>query len=151
LEEGMNQPQYLSTPEFNGAHVPTTPNINPGGEGVTFTSKTASIAIEFAPSITPIVEYLSIADKTITNVNQISVTIIGSNGATIEILNSPVGNTVLTGFPDTPLPASSTLFITFQTSDQAPPQNVTLSIIACFHPELTTPSGYSSPQSKFKA
>ena len=144
----MGQPQYLSSPQFNGAHIPTTPNINPGGEGVSFTSTTSSIAIDFAPSITPIVEYVSIANPTITNVNQLSITIIASNGSIIETLSSLSGSTVVTGFPDTPLLAGSTFLITFQAIDQAPPKNVTLSIIACFHPELTstpvsTTFGYS--------
>jgi len=150
----MNQPLYLSTPEFNGAHIPSTPNINPGGEGVTFTSGTASIAISLAASITPIVEYVSIANQTITNVIQISVTTIASNGSIIgKPLYSPVANTVVTGFPNTPLPINSTLLVTFLTSNFKPPYNVTLSIIACFHPELTTTivsttPAYSSSQSR---
>ncbi len=155
LQEGMGQPQYLSQPVLNGLYEPTIPNINPGGEGVTFLDNNASIEIEFNPSITPIVEYVSIANPSITNVNQVSVTIIASNGSIIETLNSLVGNNFVSGFPLTPLPASSTLYITFQTSDQAPPQNVTISIIACFNAELittgvsTTP-GYSTTGGRFK-
>ncbi|CAF2802982.1 unnamed protein product [Rotaria sp. Silwood2] len=145
LEEGMGQPQYLSTPVINGAHVPSLPNINPGGEGVTFTSETAEIAIELSPSISPIIEYVSIADKTITNVNQISVTIIAFNGSIIQAIHSPIDHTVVTGFPDTPLPAGSTLLIKFQTTDQGPPSSVTLSIIACFHPEIITRATSTTP------
>lgn len=134
----MGQPQYVLNPVFNGLYEPITPNINPGGKGVTFLSNGGSIEIEFNPLITPIVEYVSIANKTITNVNQLSVIIIALNGSVISTLDSPVGVTVITGFPIIPLPAGSTLYFTFQTSNQMPPQNVTLSIIACFHPELTT-------------
>ncbi|CAF3782253.1 unnamed protein product, partial [Rotaria sordida] len=145
LEEGMGQPQYLSTPIINGAHFPSSPNINPGGEGVTFTSTTAEIAIELAPSITPIVEYVSIADEKITNVKRVSVTILASNGSTIQTIDSPPGSTVVTGFPDTPLPADSTLLIAFQAVDKAPPRSITLSIIACFHPELTRTATSTTP------
>jgi hypothetical protein len=155
LTEGMGQPQYLSTPELNGEHTPAKPNINPNGEGVTFNSTTCSISIELAPSITPIIEYLSIANVNITNVNQVYVTILASNGKIIKTINSPIGSTVVTGFPDTALSTKSTLVISFKTSDGKPPYNVTLSIIACFHPELsttvvsTTP-GYSTTQGIFK-
>ncbi|CAF4582630.1 unnamed protein product, partial [Rotaria sp. Silwood1] len=145
LEEGMGEPQYLLTPEINGVHTPSSPNINPGGEGVTFMSDTAEIAIELSPSITPIVEYVSIADKNITNVYQVSVTIIASNGSVIQAIASPIDNPIVTGFPDTPLPVNSTLLITFQTSDKAPPRSVTLSIIACFHPELITRATLTTP------
>lgn len=134
----MGEPLYLDKPGFNGAHIPTYPNINPGGEGVTFTTNTAEITIELAPFIKPIIEYVSIADTTITNVNRLYVTIIGSDGSYIQTLESPVGSTVVTGFPDTPLPANSILLITFKTQDEKPPHSVTISIIACFHPELTT-------------
>ncbi|CAF3426792.1 unnamed protein product [Rotaria socialis] len=153
LQEGMDKPQYLLEPVLNGAHFPRSPNISPNGEGVTFTSQTAEIAIELAPFITPIIEYLSIANTTITNVDQLYVTIIASSGSTIRTLNSSVGNTVVTGFPDIPLPVGSTLLITFGTNDQKPPSAVTLSIQACFHPELiTTTSGYSTTRSEcFKA
>ncbi|CAF2003035.1 unnamed protein product [Rotaria magnacalcarata] len=138
LEEGMDKPQYLLEPVLNGAHSPRSPNISPNGEGVTFTSQTAEIEIELAPFIAPIIEYLSIANTTITNVNRLYITIIASNGSTIRTLDSSVGSTVVTGFPDTPLPVNSTLLITFDTNDQKPPSAVTLSILACFHPELST-------------
>ena len=137
LQDGMGQPQYISTPGFNGAHVPSTPNINPGAEGVTFLSKTSTIIIDLAPSITPIVEYVSIANTTITNVKRVFVTILDSKGSTIEKLSSPEDSTVVTGFPTSPLPANSTLLITFATNDSQPPYNVTISIIACFHPEMS--------------
>jgi hypothetical protein len=144
----MNQPQYLSTPVINGEHTPITPNINPGGEGVTFTSDNASIAIDFAPSITPIIEYVSIADQAITNVNQITVTVIASDNSGDITLSSHFGNTVVTGFPTKPLPVSSTLFITFGTSNKKPPYGVTISIIACFYPVSTSTSAYSTTHSK---
>jgi hypothetical protein len=151
----MNGTLYLSTPVFNGAYFPSNPNINPGGEGVTFISTNASIAIDLGLSITPIVESVSIANKIITNVNQLHVIIIASNGSVIQTLNSSVGNTVVTGFPITPLPANSTLLITFETLGGNPPHSITLSIIACFHPELTTTGVsttqvYSTTQSRLK-
>lgn len=153
LEEGMGKPQYLSEPDINGEHTSIWPDINPGGAGVTFTSATAIIAIDLASSITPIIEYVSIANKTITNVNQLFVTVIASDGSIIQTIDSPVDNTVVTGFPDSPLPLNSTLLIMFETSDHKPPHHVTLSIIACFHPELATTvpsitSGYSTTLSK---
>ena len=137
LEEGMSQPQYLSKPEINGEHTPAVANINPGGDGVTFTSDNASIAIDFAPSITPIIQYVSIANQAITNVNQITVTVIVSDNSGDITISSPIGNPVVTGFPTSPLPAGSTLFITFGTSNKKPPYGVTLSVIACFYPAPT--------------
>ena len=137
----MSRPQYFSTIEINGAHIPTTPNLSHGGEGVTFKSKNVSIEIEFASSIIPTIEYVSIADNKITNINQLFITIIDFGGSIIGTFNSPVNNTVVTGFPDTPLPKRSTLLISFLTRDQAPPRNVTLSIIACYSsPSSTTQS-----------
>lgn len=152
----MDQPLYLSAPEYNGAHIPSTPNINPGGEGVTFLTQTAIISISLGPSITPIVEYVSIANTTITNVNQIFVIILASDGTPIgNPLQSPIDNPVVTGFPTEPLPVNSTLLITFATPDKSLPYNITLSIIACFHPELTTvpvsvTSAYPTTQSRMK-
>lgn len=148
LEEGMNQPQYLSIPEVNGEHTPATPNINPSGEGVTFTSDNASIAIDFAPSVTPIIEYVSIANQAITNVKRITATVIVSDNSGDITLSSPVDNTVVTGFPTSPLPANSTLFITFETSNKKPPYGVTISVIACFYLGPTSTSTYSTTKSK---
>ena len=138
----MNRPQYLSKPTISGSHTPSTPNINPGGQGVTFNTDNGYISIAIAPGITPIIEYVSIANTSITNVNRVYVTIISSS--VNLLLDSTVNHTVVTGFPDTPLPVNSTLIIVFETYDGKPPHNVTLSIIACFHPELTTTSVPSS-------
>lgn len=154
LEEGMNEPQYLSTPIINGEHTPKRPNINPGGDGVSFSSTQASIAIDIAPSITPIIEYVSIANKEITNVVRLTVAVITPDGPSDITLSSPKGDTTVVGFPTKPLPANSTLFITFETVDGKAPFGITLSIVGCFHPELTTTGAstslaYSSTQSEF--
>ena len=136
LEEGMNNTQYLLEPEINGAHKPSSPNIKPGGQGVTFLTDNGYIAITIAPGVTPIVEYISIANTTITNVIQVTVAIVGQSSN--AILNSPAGSTVVTGFPTTPLPENTTFIIAFKTATRQYPANVTLSIVACFHLALTT-------------
>lgn len=138
LKEGMGQPLYLSEPEFNGSHRPSIPNINPGGEGVTFTSTVSVIAISIAPSIRPIIEYVSIANPKITNVNRLFVSVIGPDGFSLQSLKSPAGKTVVTGFSSTPLPENTTLLISFQTVGGVAPANITLSVIACFEPLVTT-------------
>ena len=144
LEEGMGQPQYLSKPEIRGEYTPATANINPGSDGVTFTSDNASIAIDFALSIAPIVESVSIANQAITNVNRVTVTVIVSDNSSHITISSPIGSTVVTGFPTSPLPAGSTLFITFETSNQKPPYGVTLSVVACYYPVPTGTSTYTT-------
>ena len=78
LEEGMGNSQYLDAPEINGQHFPSTPNINPGGEGVTFVTNIHVIEIAIAAGLTPIIEYISIANSRVSNVNQLNVTFITS-------------------------------------------------------------------------
>ena len=138
LKEGMGKPQYLNEPDINGQHSPSTPNINPGGEGVTFQNNIHSIEIAIAAGLTPIIEYVSIANSSISNVNRINVTIITSSPPYTQTFTSYPGETVVTGFPTIPLPSPSSLLINFETSDDKPPRYVTISIIACFHPELPT-------------
>lgn len=132
----MNNTQYLLEPEINGLHKPATPNIKPGGQGVTFLSDKGYIAITVAPGIRPIVEYISIANTTITNVNKLTVVIVGQSSSTV--LTSPFNSAIVTGFPDTPLPYNTTFLITFETNNKQYPYNVTLSLVACFNPGLTT-------------
>jgi hypothetical protein len=134
----MGKSQYLDAPEINGQHFPSTPNCNPGGEGVTFQTSIHLIEIAIAAGLTPILEYLSIANPSISNVNQVNVTIMASSPPYTQTFTSKPKETVVTGFPTIPLPVNSILVINFGTSDGKPPRNVTISVIACFHPELPT-------------
>ena len=147
----MDKSQQLTTSVINGEHTPKTPNINPGGEGVSFSSTQASIAIDIVSLIPPIIEYVSIANKTITNVVRLIVSVITPDGLSDMTLSSPDGDTTVVGFPTKPLPANSTLFITFETLNGKAPFGITLSVLGCFHPKLTTIGGstvttYSSTQ-----
>ncbi len=134
----MNNSQSLSGATLTGAPTGTSPsNLNPGSPGVTFNQPNASITIPFAPGITPILVEVSIPN-TNTNVNQTHVIITAPNGTIIANQVSPPGSNVVTGFPVTPLPANSTVTITFQTNNGQPPANVTISEIACYTPSSTT-------------
>ncbi len=66
-----------------------------------------------------------------------SVTIPFTPGTTPIIVQVSVPNTV-TQFLLVPLPENSTITITFQTNDGNPPQNVTISVIACYTPSSAT-------------
>lgn len=144
LEEGMGNPAYFYTPEFNGVSNPHPANVFPGGVGVTFTSTTNMISIEVKPSNHPIIEYVSIADPTITNVNKITVSILRPDGSNLLTVSSLPGSLNVTGFPNTPLQPGSTIILTFETADGRPAQNVTISILGCFHPEKVTKSTTST-------
>ena len=131
----MTEPQNIRNPVFTGAvGSPTGDDLTPGKEGVDFTpTEPASILVKFAPGVTPIVTQVTVP-STNTNVIVVIVEIISPDGTTVvKRITSTSGNTV-TGFPVEPLPEGSTLKITFETSDGQPPQNVTLSVIACFKP-----------------
>ena len=142
-EQFMGNRKYLLSPEFNGVHKPFLPTINPHEQGVTFASTTpASVLLYLAPSSTLAIKSLSIANKTITNVDYLNVTIIAENGDIIKILQSPVNSTRITGFP-TPLPVNSALLINFATSNKEPAHNVTLSILGCFYSKQPTTIGTS--------
>jgi hypothetical protein len=134
----MNNSQYINNVTFTGAPSSTSPSqLNPGYPGVNFTQPNASITIPFAPGVTPIVAEVSVP-STITNVNQTRVIITAPNGTQIIIPVSPSGTNQMTQFPTEPLPENSTITITFQTTDGYPPQNVTISVIACYTPSSGT-------------
>jgi hypothetical protein len=147
LEDGMRYSKYIPKPEYNGSHTPSKPNIHSEGEGVTFTSKTSLISIEIAPSITPIIEYISVPNKAITNVNRLIVTIVGSDGSNLGTLKSELNSTIVSGFPITPLPENTTLLITFNTKDGTFPRNVTISVLACYHPSVSPTATSSNAKS----
>jgi hypothetical protein len=134
----MGNSQYINNVTFTGAPLPTSPSqINPGSSGVNFTQLSSSVIIPFPPQITPIVTEVSIPD-TNTNVNQITVVITAPNGTVIVKQISPSDTNTVDNFPLQPLPENSTLTITFQTDNGQPPQNVTISVIACYTPSTAT-------------
>ena len=131
----MTESQRIREPVFTGAvGSPTGDDLTPGKDGVDFTpTAPASIAVKFAPGETPIVTQVTVPPQN-TNVIAITVEIISPDGTTVvKRITSTSGNTV-TGFPVEPLPEGTTIKVTFETSDGQPPQNVTLSVIACFKP-----------------
>ena len=130
----MTDSQSISNPVFTGqSGTPTGKDLAPNGPGVDFTTTSGSIRVPFAPGVTPIVTQVTVPPKN-TNVNQITVTVTSPSGAVLfGPQTSPTGNKV-TNFPATAFPANSILTVTFTTSDGQPPQNVTLSVIACYTP-----------------
>jgi hypothetical protein len=135
---GMGYPQLITNATFTGTTGPTSPSdLSPGAAGVNFTQPNASVTIPFASGITPIVTEISVPN-TNTNVKQITVVITAPNGTVIVTDVSPPGTNAVTNFTVTPLPENSTVTITFQTTDNQPPQNVTISIIACYTPSNAT-------------
>jgi len=134
----MNNPQYINNVTLNGAVDGTQPSdLNPGQPGVDFTSTDASITISFTSDITPILVSVSVPN-TNTNVVEIIVVITAPNGTVLFNQTSPSGTNSVTGFPIEPLPEGSTLNVTPITSDGSAPQNVTLSVIACYTPSTAT-------------
>jgi hypothetical protein len=134
----MDNSQYINNVTFTGAPSTTLPSqINPGSSGVNFTQQDASVIIPFPPQITPIVTEVSVPN-TNTNVNQITVVITTPNGTIIVKQTSPSDTNTVDEFPLEPLPENSTLTITFQTDNGQPPQNVTISVIACYTPSTAT-------------
>lgn len=130
----MTETQYIRNPVFTDASgTPTAEDLAPNSLGVDFTTTNGSISVPFGPGVTPILTQVTVP-STNTNVNQIIVTITSPSGTVlVGPITSPSGNTV-TNFPVTPLPENSILTVTFNTSDGLPPQNVTLSVIACYTP-----------------
>ena len=135
---GMNNSQYIQSATFVGAPTGTsTSQINPGSSGVSFTQTPSSVTLPFATGITPIVVQVSVPN-TNTNVNEITVVITSSTGTVIVNRTSSSGTNTVTNFPVQPLPENSTVTITFQTNNGQPPQNVTISVIACYTPSTAT-------------
>jgi hypothetical protein len=135
---GMDNSQYINNVTFIGAALSTSPSqINPGSTGVNFTQQNASVIIPFPPQVTPIVTEVSVPNSN-TNVNQIIVVITTPNGTVIVKETSPSDTNTVDQFPLQPLPENSTLTITFQTDNGQPPQNVTISVIACYTPSTAT-------------
>ena len=138
LTEGMDNPQYINNVTINGAIDGTEPSdLNPGQPGVDFTSPNASITISFPSDITPIIVNVSVPN-TNTNVDQINVIITAPDGTVLFNQTSPPGTTSVTGFPVEPLPEGSTLTVIPVTADGSAPENVTLSVIACYTPSTGT-------------
>jgi hypothetical protein len=124
----MDNSQYINN---------VTSQINPGSSGVNFTQLNSSVIIPFPPQISPIVTEVSIPN-TNTNVIQITVVITTPNGTVIVKQTSSSDTNTVDEFPLQPLPENSTLTITFQTDNGQPPQNVTISVIACYTPSTAT-------------
>ena len=138
LTEGMTNPQYINNATFVGAPPSTTVSqLTPGTPGVDFTSTNASVIIPFLPGVTPIVVSVSVPN-TNTNVDNITVIITAPNGTVVVNEVSPNGTNTVINFPVTPLPENSTVTIIFHTSDDKPPENVTVSVIACYTPSTAT-------------
>jgi hypothetical protein len=134
----MTSPQYINDATIIGAPSGTSPSdLNPGSSGVNFNQPDASVTIPFTPGTTPIVVEVSVPN-TNTNVNQTTVIITAPNGTVIVNEVSPSGTNTVTQFPLLPLPENSTITITFQTNNDSPPQNVTISVIACYTPSNAT-------------
>jgi len=135
---GMSNSQFINTATINGAQPSTLPSqLNPGSSGVDFIQTNGSITIPFVPSVTPIVAEVSVPN-TDTNVNQIRVVITAPNGTTIVDQVSPLVTNQVKTFPLEPLPENSTITITFETNNGNPPENVTISVIACYTPSTAT-------------
>ena len=134
----MTSPQYINNVTLIGAPSGTSPSdISPDSTGVSFTQTNSAVIIPFPPRITPIVTEVSVPN-TDTNVNQIRVVITSPTGTVIFNGTSPSGTNTVTNFPLQPLPENSTVTITFQTNNAQPPQNVTISVIACYTPSTAT-------------
>ncbi|CAF4577266.1 unnamed protein product, partial [Rotaria socialis] len=138
LTEGMTSPQYLDSPQLTDAKTGTVPSdLKPGSPGVTFTTPDAKVVIPLAPGIAPIVTEVSVPNP-LTNVVEITVTFTPATSDTPVRLTSPTGTNTVDNFPITPLKEGSTITITFVTTNNQPPENVTLSVIACFVPSTAT-------------
>jgi hypothetical protein len=135
---GMSNSQFINNATINGAQPLTSPaQLNPGSSGVDFIQPNGSIILPFVTGVTPIVAEVSVPN-TETNVNQIRVVITASNGTTIVDQVSPSGTNKVKTFPLEPLPENCTMTITFDTTNGNPPENVTISVIACYTPSTTT-------------
>ena len=134
----MTNPQYISNATFIGAPPSTSSSqLNPGSPGVNFTITNPSVIIPFAPDVTPIVVSVSVPN-TNTNVDQITVVITAPNATVLVNETSPTGTNIVDQFPPEPLPENSTVTVTYYTRDDQPPENVTMSIIACYTPSAGT-------------
>ncbi|CAF3552428.1 unnamed protein product, partial [Rotaria sordida] len=138
LKEGMDSPQYINNPIIIGASSLTSPSeINPGSDGVDFKEKNSSVIIPFAPGITPILASIAVPNKN-TNVNNITVTITEASGKILVKQVSPGNTNKVDTFPITPLPENSKITVTFGTNNNQAPENVTISVIACYTPTTAT-------------
>ena len=145
----MTNPQYITDVKLTGAPPGTkTSDLTPGSPGVTFEEQNPTVTIPFPPGITPIVVDISVPN-TDTNVQQIRVVITASDGTVTVDQVSPVGRNKVTDLPKTPLPENSTVTITFVTNNNQPPENVTISVIACYAPStaMTVVTSGTTPPS----
>ena len=134
----MTNPQYIDNATFVGAPPGTTvTQLTPGTPGVDFTSTNASVTIPFLPGVTPIIVSVSVPN-TDTNVDQITVIVTAPNGTVVVNEVSPTDTNTVTNFPVTPLPENSTVTIIIRTNNNNPPENVTVSVIACYTPSTAT-------------
>ena len=130
----MTNPQYITDVKLTGAPPGTkTSDLTPGSPGVTFEEQNPTVTIPFPSGITPIVVDISVPN-TDTNVKEIRVVITAPDGTVIADLVSRTGTNKVTDLPKTPLPENSTVTITFVTNNNQPPENVTISVIACYAP-----------------
>ena len=134
----MTNSQYINNVTFTGVQpLPSPTAINPGSPGVDFSETNGSVIIPLPSGITPIVVEISVPNPN-TNVNQTRVVITAPNGTVVVDVTSPPGANKVTQFPSEPLPEGSTITITFQTNDGRAPENVTISVIACYTPSTAT-------------
>ena len=144
----MTQTQYISNATFTGAPPNTqVTQLNPTGAGVNFTAPNGSVVIRFAPGISPYVDQVFVASP-LTNVISIRVILTSPDGEELVNQLSPSGTNKVTGLSTIQLPENSTVTIIFYTANNEPPQNVTVSIIACFEPSTATTivtSGSTAP------
>ena len=135
---GMTNQQYITDVKLTGAYPATKPSdLTPGSPGVTFKEPNPTVSIPFPPGITPIVVGISVP-STDTNVKEIRVVITASDGTVIVDQVSPAGTNKVTDLPKAPLPENSIVTITFVTNNNQPPENVTISAIACYTPSAAT-------------
>lgn len=130
----MTNPLAIKNPVFTDAvGSPKPEDLLPTGPGVSFTTTTGSIKVTFAPDKAPILGSVTGPTKN-TNVDTITVTITRPDGSlVVPPITSTSGNKVV-DLPVTPLPAGSSVTLTFTTKDGLPAQNVTVSVIACITP-----------------
>lgn len=134
----MDNPQRLSSPILDGASPTSSPSdINPDGTGVDFIVKNPVITIPLAPGASPILVEIALPKEN-TNVKEIRVIVTGPEGSPIFDATSPPGTNKIDEFPATPIPENSVIVIIPLSSNGQPPENVTVSVLACYTPSTGT-------------
>ena len=130
----MGDRTCISNPTYTGQiGKPTDQDLAPKGLGVDFAKLNGSIQAKFAHGVTPIITQVTVPPIN-TNVIRILVTITSPAGNILFGPQNSTSGTSVTNFPVTPYPEDSILTVTFGTNDNQPPENVTLSVIACYTP-----------------